>query len=74
MNRSIIRKEKGEEITMPGKERCIFCGKEAIGSQGSGCFVAHVCREHADNLLLALGPGEIKSFGDCYMIRFKENE
>ncbi len=32
--------------------------------------VAFVCRDHADNLLLALKPGEKQSYEECYFERF----
>jgi hypothetical protein len=55
---------------MVEKPKCEYCGKDAIGIQGLGCCVAYVCRDHADNLLLALKPGEKQAYEECYFERF----
>jgi len=55
---------------MAEKQKCEYCGKETIGVQGLGCSVAFVCRNHADNLLLALKPGEKQVYGECYFELF----
>lgn len=55
---------------MAERPKCEYCGREAIGIQSLGCCVASVCHEHADNLLLALKPGEKQSYGECYFERF----
>jgi len=55
---------------MAEKPKCEYCGKVAIGVQGFGCSVAWVCRDHADNLLLALKPGEKQAYAECYFERF----
>jgi len=57
-------------MTMVEKPKCEHCGKDAIGIQSFGCCVANVCQDHADNLLLALKPGEKQSYGECYFERF----
>jgi hypothetical protein len=61
---------------MTGKQKCVHCGKDAIGVESFGCCTAYVCREHASALLLELGPGKTLSTGECYLERFgtpKEN-
>ena len=55
---------------MGKKQKCEYCEKDAIGIQSFGCCVATVCQEHADNLLLALKPGEKQTYGECYFERF----
>ncbi|PKL58495.1 MAG: hypothetical protein CVV34_02000 [Methanomicrobiales archaeon HGW-Methanomicrobiales-5] len=55
---------------MAEKHKCEYCGKDAIGVQGFGCAVACVCLDHADNLLLALKPGEKQAYAECYFERF----
>ena len=52
-------------MIMAEKQKCEYCGKEAIGFQSFGCCAAYVCRDHADNLLLALKPGEKQAYGEC---------
>lgn len=56
--------------TMADNPKCERCGKEAIGIQSFGCCTAYVCREHADDLLLALKPGERKAYDECFFERF----
>jgi hypothetical protein len=58
-------------MNAPVKPPCEYCGKPAIGYQGFGCCSAYVCREHADNLLLALKPGERRISGECYFELFR---
>jgi hypothetical protein len=55
---------------MAEKQKCEHCEKDAIGIQSFGCCVAYVCRDHADNLLLALKPGEKQVYGECYFELF----
>ena len=55
---------------MREKQKCEHCGKDAIGIQSFGCCVAYVCHDHADNLLLALKPGEKQVYGECYFELF----
>ncbi|MHB8164589.1 MAG: hypothetical protein ACYDDV_09670 [Methanoregula sp.] len=55
---------------MTEKQKCEHCEKDAIGIQSFGCCVAYVCLDHADNLLLALKPGEKQVYGECYFERF----
>ncbi len=55
---------------MAEKHKCEHCEKDAIGIQAFGCCVAYVCRDHADNLLLALKPGEKQVYGECYFELF----
>jgi hypothetical protein len=59
---------------MAEKQKCEYCEKDAIGYQGFGCCPAYVCLDHADNLLLALKPGEKQSFGECYLERFSTTD
>lgn len=49
---------------------CEFCEKDAIGCQSFESSFAYVCEDHADGLLLALKPGEKKSYGGCYLERY----
>ena len=63
-------KRRTEEIIMPEKMKCEYCEKDATGYQGFGCCSAYVCTDHADNLLLALKPGEKLTSGECYFERF----
>jgi hypothetical protein len=57
-------------MIMAEKPKCERCGNDAIGFQSmEGCFEC-VCQEHADPLLLALRPGEKKSYGVCYLERY----
>jgi hypothetical protein len=69
-----IYDRRSENITMAEKQKCEYCEKEAIGYQGFGCCSAYVCLDHADNLLLALKPGEKQSFGECYLERFRTSD
>jgi hypothetical protein len=55
---------------MSGREKCVYCDKEAIGYQGFGCGAAYVCADHADKVVLDLRPGERKISGDCIFLRF----
>jgi hypothetical protein len=55
---------------MAEKPKCERCEKDAIGIQSFGCCTAYVCRDHADNILLALKPGEKQVYGECYFERF----
>jgi hypothetical protein len=50
--------------------KCDRCGKDAIGFQSMEGGFEYVCQEHADSLLLALRPGEKKSYGVCYLERY----
>lgn len=59
---------------MTEKPRCERCGKEAIGIQSFGYVVNCVCQDHADNLLLALKPGEKKAYDECFFERFDTAE
>jgi hypothetical protein len=59
---------------MAEKPKCERCEKDAIGIQSLGCCTASVCEDHADNLLLALKPGEKQSYGECYFERFDTTE
>jgi hypothetical protein len=56
---------------MAEKPKCERCEKAAIGVQSFGCCVAYVCEDHADNLLLALKPGEKQAYDYCYFERFE---
>ncbi|MEI8330203.1 MAG: hypothetical protein WCF90_00855 [Methanomicrobiales archaeon] len=47
-----------------------YRAKEAIGIQGLVCIVAYACRDYADNLHLALKPGEKQVYGECYFELF----
>ena len=67
-------KIRQDSITMAEKPKCEHCGRDAIGIQSLGCCVAHVCRDHADQLLLALKPGEKQAYGECYFERFDTPE
>lgn len=53
-----------------GRERCDFCEKKAIGIQILGCVTQHVCEDHAEEMLVAMNPGERKEWGICYYIRY----
>jgi hypothetical protein len=55
---------------MAERQKCERCGTDAIGIQSFGYCAAYVCRDHADDLLLALHPGEKQSYGECYFERF----
>jgi hypothetical protein len=57
-------------MIMAEKPKCECCGKDAIGIQSFGCCAAYVCQDHADNLLLAIKPGEKQVSGECYFERF----
>ena len=57
---------------MAEKKKCEYCDKDAIGFQSFGCCCAYVCRNHADNFVLALKPGEEQSCGECYFKRYEE--
>lgn len=51
--------------------KCDFCGRKAIGMQILGCTQQVVCEEHAEKMLVEMGPGEKKSWGDCYYVKFE---
>lgn len=55
---------------MAKKITCERCEKDAIGIQMFGYCSMNVCRDHADNILLALKPGEKQVYGECYFERF----
>ncbi|AGB01740.1 hypothetical protein [Methanoregula formicica] len=55
---------------MAEKHKCERCGKEAIGFQSMEGGFEYVCQDHADSLLLALKPGEKKTYGVCYLERY----
>lgn len=55
---------------MAEKIKCEYCGKDAIGLQSLEGGFNYVCADHADSLLLALKPGEKKTFGVCYLERY----
>lgn len=55
---------------MVERPKCERCGKDAIGFQSMEGGFECVCQEHADPLLLALKPGEKKSYGVCYLERY----
>jgi hypothetical protein len=59
-----------DTMTMAEKHQCERCERDAIGIQSFGYCVAYVCQEHADNILLALKPGEKQSYDECYFERF----
>lgn len=50
--------------------KCDRCGKVAIGFQSMEGGFEYVCKDHADSLLLALKPGEKKTYGVCYLERY----
>ncbi len=55
---------------MEGHRQCAVCGREAIGIQAFGCRASAVCKDHAHSILLARGPGERYSTGECLFERF----
>jgi hypothetical protein len=61
-------------MIMAEKIKCEYCGKDAIGFQSFGSCFDYVCRDHADNILLTLKPGEKQSSGECYFERFDTAE
>jgi len=56
--------------TIPSQ--CDFCEKKAIGMQILGCVTQNVCEDHAEDMLVAMNPGERKDWGECYFIRYDE--
>lgn len=52
------------------RQKCEYCDKDAIGFQSFGCCCAYVCEDHADNLVLALKPGQKQVSGECYFERY----
>jgi len=62
--------KRSEKITMAEKPTCEHCGKDAIGFQSMEGGFEYVCKDHADSLLLALKPGEKKTYGVCYLERY----
>lgn len=56
--------------TMTNNQRCDFCEKKAIGMQILGCVTQHVCEDHAEEMLVAMKPGEQKEWGVCYYVRY----
>ncbi len=57
-------------MIMAEKQKCEYCGKDAIGLQSMEGAFAYVCKDHADGLLLALKPGEKKVYGVCVLERY----
>ena len=57
-------------MIMADTHKCDRCGNEAIGFQSMEGGFEYVCRDHADSLLLALKPGEKKTYGVCYLERY----
>ena len=57
-------------LIMTEKPKCDRCGRAAIGFQSMEGGFEYVCKEHADSLLLALKPGEKKTYGVCYLERY----
>jgi len=57
-------------MIMAEKQKCEYCGKDAIGFQSLEGSFAYVCKDHADSLLLDLKPGEKKVFGVCVLERY----
>ena len=55
---------------MAEKQKCEHGKKAAIGIQSFGYCLAYVFRDHADNILLAIKPGEKQVSGKCYFERF----
>ena len=55
---------------MADVHKCDRCEKEAIGFQSMEGGFEYVCKDHADSLLLALKPGEKKTYGVCYLERY----
>ena len=51
---------------------CDFCGDAAIGVQILGCCKQEVCYRHAEPQLREMKPGEEKSWGICYFVRYDE--
>ncbi|GAB7015930.1 hypothetical protein [Methanogenium cariaci] len=51
-------------------QRCDFCEKKAIGMQILGCVSQNVCEDHAEQMLVAMKPGERKDWGACYYVRY----
>jgi hypothetical protein len=66
----VSMKRRSEGHTMVETRKCEYCEKDAAGYQSFGCCFAYVCLDHADNLLLALKPGEKLTSGECYFERF----
>jgi hypothetical protein len=58
-------------MIMEKKTKCEHCEKDAIGFQSMEGGFEYVCKDHADGLLLALKPGEKKSYGVCYLERYE---
>jgi hypothetical protein len=58
-------------MIMTEKRKCERCEKDAIGLQSLEGGFEYVCRDHADSLLLALGPGEKKINGVCVFERYE---
>jgi hypothetical protein len=54
------------------RQACSVCGKDAIGMQIMGCCTAIVCEEHAEPMLRELKPGELKEWGICCFLRFRD--
>jgi hypothetical protein len=73
MKKMYLRKDK-ETMIMAEKIKCEYCEKDAIGFQSFEGAFACVCQDHADGLLLALRPGEKKSFGVCYFERYDTSD
>ena len=57
-------------MIMAEKPACDRCGREAIGLQSMEGGFEYVCKDHADSLLLALKPGEKKTYGVCVLERY----
>jgi hypothetical protein len=56
------------------RRTCTVCGKEAIGMQILECCTSLVCEEHADPMLRDLKPGELKEWGVCCFLRFRDDD
>ncbi|MEI8330202.1 MAG: hypothetical protein WCF90_00850 [Methanomicrobiales archaeon] len=52
------------------KQKCEYCGMEAIGFQLLEGSFGYFCRDHLDRLLLAIKPGEKKICGGCVLERY----
>ena len=57
-------------MIMVERHKCDRCGMEAIGLQSMEGGFEYVCKDHADGLLLALKPGEKKTYGVCVLERY----